>query len=47
MARPGGSSGSESGAATGGTTMLVDFVRNDAGEVAWIRFSSRLAPRLG
>jgi hypothetical protein len=26
--------------------MLTDFVRDDAGDVAWLRFSSRLAPRL-
>jgi CubicO group peptidase (beta-lactamase class C family) len=29
-----------------GMAMLTDFVRDDAGEVAWLRFSSRLAPRL-
>jgi len=28
-----------------GFQLLTDFVRDDAGEVAWIRFSSRLAPR--
>lgn len=29
-----------------GATLLTDFVRDDAGEVAWLRFSSRLAPRV-
>ena len=27
-----------------GAPFLTDFVRDDAGEVAWIRFSGRLAP---
>ncbi len=29
-----------------GAAMLVDFVRTGAGEVGWLRFSSRLAPRM-
>lgn len=28
-----------------GITILSDFVRNDAGEVGWARFSGRMAPR--
>jgi hypothetical protein len=30
-----------------GLTLLSDFVRDDAGKVAWIRFAGRLAPRVG
>lgn len=30
-----------------GAPFLTDFVRDDAGEVGWIRFSGRLAPRTG
>jgi hypothetical protein len=28
-----------------GVPFLTDFVRDDAGEVSWIRFSGRLSPR--
>jgi hypothetical protein len=30
-----------------GLTIFGDFVRNDAGKVAWIRFVGRMAPRAG
>ena len=29
-----------------GAPFLTDFVRDDAGKVAWIRFSGRMAPRI-